>query len=193
MASVESHGNKWRIRYVDRHNKTVTQATPWSLPCQKTLAQNHANYVEAEERFWYEHQTHNTWNFWTQRKRDVHFLYSLLDHKTDLKISDFKILLELASVEYLEPDQAIRTLEKESRSKPKPKPKTPPKRRRLNPRYSYQGETLTLSEWSHQTGISVKTLRMRVARGMSFDKAITTPVMSRKEIGQKYGPRRWNK
>lgn len=185
MASVKRHGNKWRIEFIDRNNNLSQETTPWSLPSQKKLAQNHANYREAEERFWYEHYQNDLWNFWTKRGRDLDFLFSLLKHESDLKLKDFTVLLELAGIEYVSPERATRTLEKEMRRKPR--------KRRLNRKYSYSGESLTISEWARKVELPVKTLRMRIERGMELERAIKTPIMNRREIGKIYGPRRWKK
>ncbi len=48
-------------------------------------------------------------------------------------------------------------------------------------RYSYNGESLTLKEWAERTGVTVNTLRGRLARGWSLRETLTTPPLP---IGQ---------
>lgn len=44
--------------------------------------------------------------------------------------------------------------------------------RRTCPRYELDGEKLTMSEWSHKTGIPRSTILNRLSRGWSFEEAI---------------------
>jgi hypothetical protein len=48
--------------------------------------------------------------------------------------------------------------------------------RRTNKRYAYSGRTLTLAEWSSETGILRHNLTNRIKRGWSIERALTTPV-----------------
>ena len=43
-------------------------------------------------------------------------------------------------------------------------------------KYTYQGETLNLAGWARKTGILLKTLCTRIARGWTIDRAIATVV-----------------
>lgn len=43
----------------------------------------------------------------------------------------------------------------------------------------YNGEILTLAKWSQRTGISHYTLRQRLKKGWSVEKALTTPIDER--------------
>lgn len=45
---------------------------------------------------------------------------------------------------------------------------------------TYAGETHTLQEWSRITGIDYYTLRLRVKRGWSIEKALTVPLKQHK-------------
>lgn len=46
-------------------------------------------------------------------------------------------------------------------------------------RYAYNGENLTLSEWSERIGIAMTTLWARLKRGWSIEKTLSTPLLSR--------------
>ena len=50
--------------------------------------------------------------------------------------------------------------------------------RRNNIQMSFNGETRCLAEWARLIGIKEDTLRMRVKRGWSYDKALTKPIRS---------------
>lgn len=41
---------------------------------------------------------------------------------------------------------------------------------------TYNGETQTVSEWARRFGLKRTTLRHRIAKGWSVEKALTTPV-----------------
>jgi lambda repressor-like predicted transcriptional regulator len=45
--------------------------------------------------------------------------------------------------------------------------------------YTAHGKTLTIAQWSEETGISVGTLRFRLAHGWTMEDAVTRPVGSR--------------
>lgn len=62
-------------------------------------------------------------------------------------------------------------------SQPQPKPQSEVQRS-VGPRrklYTYQGRTLTLGQWSIETGIEVSTLRYRIGKGWGIEKALTAP------------------
>ena len=46
---------------------------------------------------------------------------------------------------------------------------------RSNRRLTFNGETLTLTDWSRRTGLGVTTIRERLRRGWSVEVALTTP------------------
>ncbi len=54
--------------------------------------------------------------------------------------------------------------------------KTQSNNRRSNVVLSYNGRTLTLAEWSEETGISYGTLHRRIQKGWSIERALTEPV-----------------
>lgn len=56
---------------------------------------------------------------------------------------------------------------------------------RANHRLSYNGETHTMSEWAEITGINMQTLWQRIKRGWTTEKALTTPVITKK-AGESY-------
>ena len=45
-----------------------------------------------------------------------------------------------------------------------------------NVRYTYNGETLTLSQWAQKHNVLVQTIQGRLKRGWDFSRAISTPV-----------------
>lgn len=49
----------------------------------------------------------------------------------------------------------------------------------------YQGETLTVTEWSQVTGLKLSTLLKRLNSGWSIEKALTQPVMLSKSHGRR--------
>jgi hypothetical protein len=49
--------------------------------------------------------------------------------------------------------------------------------KRNNRRFTYEGRSLTIPEWSRETGINFKTLGTRLNLGWSFQRAITEPVI----------------
>lgn len=57
-----------------------------------------------------------------------------------------------------------------------PRKKTPGHAPKL---YTAHGKTLTIRQWSAETGISVGTLRFRLAHGWTMEDAVTRPVGSR--------------
>lgn len=48
-----------------------------------------------------------------------------------------------------------------------------------NIRYTYRGESLTLTEWSQKTGIKAPTLLLRLQRWKDIERSLTTPVDTR--------------
>lgn len=52
--------------------------------------------------------------------------------------------------------------------------------KRSNVLYTYKGETKCVAEWAEHANISVVTLLSRLYKGWTFDKAIETPVDTRK-------------
>jgi len=51
---------------------------------------------------------------------------------------------------------------------------------RTNRKYSYNGITLSVSEWSRKTGIDRVTISQRIKRGWSIESALTTEVKEKK-------------
>jgi hypothetical protein len=47
--------------------------------------------------------------------------------------------------------------------------------------YTFDGKTMTLVEWSKQTGINAGTLKSRLDKGWSVEEALTTPRLGRSE------------
>lgn len=47
--------------------------------------------------------------------------------------------------------------------------------KRNNVRLTFQGETLTQSEWARRTGLSKEVIHSRLKRGWSIEEALTTP------------------
>ena len=47
---------------------------------------------------------------------------------------------------------------------------------RTNRFIEHDGQRLTLMQWSRQTGLSKHTISMRIKKGWSIDKALTTPL-----------------
>lgn len=45
------------------------------------------------------------------------------------------------------------------------------------------GKRQTISQWSRETGLGYKTIQCRIKYGWSVERALTTPVMSRRECG----------
>ena len=56
--------------------------------------------------------------------------------------------------------------------------KTQMNNRRNTPHYEYNGQTLTISEWSQKLGIPRSTILNRLKRGWEFERAILTPVQN---------------
>lgn len=62
--------------------------------------------------------------------------------------------------------------------------------RRSTKFFTYQGETLNLMQWCEKLGLSYNTVLMRIRRGWSFEKAISTEIRTRdttSDIGKRYG------
>jgi hypothetical protein len=60
--------------------------------------------------------------------------------------------------------------------------------RRTSRWIEYQGQRKTLAEWADITGIGWSTIRMRLNRGESAEKALTTPPMTPKEAAAMGSP-----
>lgn len=50
------------------------------------------------------------------------------------------------------------------------------------------GKTMTLTEWAKQVGMDRKTLRLRLANGMTPEEAVTHPIMKNGEVYRKLNP-----
>jgi len=48
---------------------------------------------------------------------------------------------------------------------------------RIKYRLTFRGQTLSLSKWERETGISQKTLRQRLLAGWSVERILTTPLL----------------
>lgn len=66
-----------------------------------------------------------------------------------------------------------------------------PRNRRNTRRYTFQGETLTLWEWSDKLGIPHKTLNRRFGDGWDADRALTTPMRRWVTGGSGAGAKSW--
>jgi hypothetical protein len=65
--------------------------------------------------------------------------------------------------------------------------------RHSNRKITFQDQTLTISQWAAETGLDYFTLRNRLGRGWSAERALTTPLMSKKEAAKLGADARWQK
>lgn len=71
--------------------------------------------------------------------------------------------------------------------------KTQARNRSIVKKVSFLGEELTIPEWAERTGLPYRTLRGRILElKWSPEKAFTTPLMSRSQIGQLANSVRWD-
>lgn len=54
---------------------------------------------------------------------------------------------------------------------------------RWNKFLELDGKRLTISQWSRETGLGVKTIQCRIKYGWSVERTLRAPVMSRRECG----------
>lgn len=59
--------------------------------------------------------------------------------------------------------------------------KTQCNNRRSNVTYTYEGKTMTSSEWSRSLGGTNDLVRMRIQNGWTVDRALSTPVVAKKQ------------
>lgn len=62
-------------------------------------------------------------------------------------------------------------------------PKTQSNNQTRNKRFTIGGETKTMAEWAEVAGIPKDTMKRRIYKGWSIEKAITTPVREHKPYG----------
>jgi len=55
--------------------------------------------------------------------------------------------------------------------------------RRTNIMLTHKGKTMCIAEWARELGLERSTIRWRLKKGWSVEKALTAPIMSRAERG----------
>lgn len=166
------------VAYVRRQQKGSYVARWWSKKNQRVevatglyefeAATRKANQLEAESRFWEEHEE-GIWDAYANLGFSPKYCHDSFTHAKHLRFDVFKGLLKEAGVTFQAPNKWRDRRTRKAGGK----------------RYKFRGKMQTLAEIIDRTGATIKAsaLRWRLDQGWSLEDAVATPVMSRSEAG----------